>query len=52
MYDKDNRIDRKIENIPAVPLGMWIKCAVYGARRSPFRFRTAAFRSKTAVHFS
>lgn len=26
--------------------------AVYGARRSPFRFRTAAFRSKTAVHFS
>ena len=26
--------------------------AVYGARRSPFRFRTAAFRSKTAIHFS
>lgn len=30
MYDKDNRIDRKIENIPAVPLGMWIKCTKCG----------------------
>ena len=26
-------------------------CAVYGAQRSPFRFRTAAFRSKTAARF-
>ena len=26
--------------------------AVYGAQRSPFHFRTAAFRSKTAAHFN
>ena len=26
--------------------------AVYGAQRSPFRFRAAAFRSKTAAHFN
>lgn len=28
------------------------KAAVYGAQRSPFRFRAAAFRSKTAAHFN
>ena len=37
-------IDKYIQQRSAV-------LAVYGARRSPFRFRTAAFRSKTAAHF-
>ena len=28
------------------------QCAAHGAQRSPFRFRAAAFRSKTAAHFN
>ena len=35
----------------SLPFG-FNEAAVYGAQRSPFRFRAAAFRSKTAAHFN
>ena len=44
---KKQNIERQVRNILAVyPTAIIVKevFAVYGVRRSPFRFRTAAFR--------